>query len=148
MSIPRSSWLFPSLASLALGMTPALADESSWQKAHDAGWKAYQESRFDKPGKSLRTAENEARTFGDKDPRLATTLDHLAWVLCAEGRYKDAEPLARWALTWREKLLGAEHPDVMQSLDTLACLYDAEGEAEPFYKRALALVEPLAAKHR
>jgi len=148
MSISRSAWLFPSVAYLALGMAPAFADEASWQKAHDAGSKAFEEGRFDEAGKSLRAAENEARTFGDKNPRLATTLDHLAWVLRAEGRSKDAEPLARWALTWREKMLGAEHPDVMQSLNTLACLYDAEGDAEPFYKRALALVESLAAKHR
>ncbi len=73
----------------------AFAQAPRWQADHDAGWKAYQEGRFEEAEKSLRAAEAEARTFGPNDPRLATTLDHLAWVLCAEGKPAEAEPLAR-----------------------------------------------------
>ncbi len=50
------------------------------------------------------------------------------------------------ALALRRKLLGEEHPDVAQSLNNLAGLYDTQGryaEAEPLYVRALALFEKL-----
>ena len=43
-----------------------------------------------------------------------------------------------------EKALGPEHPDVANSLNNLAALYQAQGryaEAEPLYKRALAISE-------
>jgi CHAT domain-containing protein len=48
------------------------------------------------------------------------------------------------ALTVREKALGASHPDVAQSLNNLAFLYDAQtryADAEPLYRRALAIHE-------
>ncbi len=43
-----------------------------------------------------------------------------------------------------EKALGANHPDVAQSLNNLAALHENQGryaEAEPLYKRALAIQE-------
>ena len=47
---------------------------------------------------------------------------------------------------WRsgEKALGPEHPDVAASLNNLAVLYESQGryaEAEPLYKKSLAIVE-------
>jgi tetratricopeptide (TPR) repeat protein len=51
----------------------------------------------------------------------------------------------------REKALEPEHPDVATSLDNLANLYGTQGlyaEAEPLYKRSLAVVEKaLGPKH-
>jgi tetratricopeptide (TPR) repeat protein len=44
----------------------------------------------------------------------------------------------------REKALGPDHPDVAASLNNLAELYRAQGQyaqAEPLYKRSLAIVE-------
>ena len=41
-------------------------------------------------------------------------------------------------------MLGPEHPDTAGSLNNLAALYQAQGsyaQAEPLYKRALAIVE-------
>src|SRR6267154_5163147 len=90
--------LFAAVAGLALVAAFSSTSAADWKADHDAGWKAYQEGRFDEAEKLLRAAEKEARTFGAKDPRLATTLDHMAWVLCAEGRSGDAEPVAKWAL--------------------------------------------------
>ncbi|MGE5754956.1 MAG: tetratricopeptide repeat protein, partial [Planctomycetaceae bacterium] len=122
----------------------ALAQGSKWQADHDAGWQAYQEGRLDEAETRLRAAEKEAEGFGANDPRLATTLDHLSWVLCTEGKSAEAEPLAKRALALREQALGGEHPDVVKSLNTLACLYDMEGkpaEAKPLYERCLALAE-------
>ena len=45
-----------------------------------------------------------------------------------------------------EKALGPDHSDVAKSLNNLATLYADQGryaEAEPLYKRALAVVESL-----
>ena len=53
-----------------------------------------------------------------------------------------AESLYQRALAIREKQLGPEHPDVAQSLNSLALLYhfqDKYKEAEPLYQRALAI---------
>jgi tetratricopeptide (TPR) repeat protein len=61
-----------------------------------------------------------------------------------QGRYADAEPLYRRALSIREKGLGPSHPDVAISLDKLVELYRKQGryaDAEPLYKRALAIRE-------
>jgi tetratricopeptide (TPR) repeat protein len=47
-------------------------------------------------------------------------------------------------LTIREKALGSEHPDVGTTLNNLADLYRRQGrfaDAEPLYKRSLAIAE-------
>ena len=94
----KTGWLMAVtviVAGLACPLGAALAQDSKWQATHDAGWKAYKEGRLDEAEKQLRAAEKEAETFGANDPRLATTLDHLSWVLCGEGKGGDAEPLAK-----------------------------------------------------
>jgi tetratricopeptide (TPR) repeat protein len=64
-------------------------------------------------------------------------------VLQAEGLFPDL-PRPFKALAIREKALGPEHPDVAASLNSLAELYQAQGQyakAEPLYDRALAILE-------
>ncbi len=67
------------------------------------------------------------------------------------GQYKAAEPLYLRALSIREEVLGADHPDVANSLNHLALLYAYQGrysEAEPLYLRALGIYEEvLGADH-
>jgi tetratricopeptide (TPR) repeat protein len=61
-----------------------------------------------------------------------------------QGRYAEAEPLNKRALAIREKALGAEHPDVGQSLNNQALLYHTQGryaEAEPLFKRTVTIFE-------
>ena len=142
--IHNAVWCLAAVTGLACAPGAVLAQDAGWQADHDAGWAAYKEGRFAEAEKRLRAAETEARAFGAEDPRLATTLDHLAWVVCAEGKPAEGEPLAKSALAIREKTLGPEHPDVVKSLNTLACLYDMDGkpkEAKPIYERCLALAE-------
>ena len=68
-----------------------------------------------------------------------------------QRKYPEAEGLLKRALVIREKALGANHPDVAQTLNILASLYRAQGkysEAEGLYKRALAIREKaLGANH-
>ena len=84
-------------------------------------------------------------------PNLATSLDRLANLYYAQGRYAEAEPLFTRALDIYERQLGTDHPAVATSLNNLAYLYQALGrytEAEPFYTRALDLRErQLGADH-
>src|SRR6516165_9955735 len=123
MMIRKLGTILATVVGLFCAVVIAQAQESRWQADHDAGWAAYKEARFADAEKMLRAAEKAARAFGENDPRLATTLDHLAWVLSADGRSAEAEKLAKSALAIRQKALGAEHPDVVKSLNTLACVY-------------------------
>ena len=149
MSRLTLTWLAAALIATASASGTTLAQESKWRAEHDAGWQAYKDGHFTEAERRLRAAEGAAQAFGVEDPRLATTLDHLAWVLCAQEKAAAAEPLAKQALAIREKTLGGEHPDVVKSLNTLACLYDMEGkatEAKALHQRQLALAEKLQGK--
>ena len=88
----------------------ALGGEAAWKAAHDEGWKAYQEGRLDDAEKSLASAAKELRAFDPADPRIATTFDHLAWAYLSRGKVDEAEPMAKWALSSREKRLGRSIP--------------------------------------
>ena len=110
--IRKTNWCLVVMMGLAWVPGTVRAQDAVWQANHDAGWAAYKEGRFAEAETKLRVAEKQARGFGENDPRLATILDHLAWILCAEGKPAEGEPLAKSALSIREKALGAEHPDV------------------------------------
>lgn len=71
-------------------------------------------------------------------------LTRSAQYLQSQGRYGEAEPLFQRAQMIREKVLGANHPDVAQSLNNLASLYQNQGryeEAAPLYQQALAIAD-------
>jgi tetratricopeptide (TPR) repeat protein len=53
---------------------------------------------------------------------VANSLNNLADLYGAQGRYARAEPLYQRALAIREKALGPDHPDVATSLSNLAQL--------------------------
>jgi tetratricopeptide (TPR) repeat protein len=80
------------------------------------------------------------KTFTADNAVVATTLNMLALLYAAQGRYKEAEPLCIRAMTIREKTSGPYSLDVAQSLNNLAGLYREQGKyetAEPLYVRAL-----------
>ena len=61
-----------------------------------------------------------------------------------QGKYSDAIPVAQEALRVAESTFGPEHPNVAESLNSLAVLYDNQGrytEAEPLFKQALTIRE-------
>ena len=104
------------------------------------------EDRDDSRGRAAlppRSGDPE-EALGPEHPDTATSLNNLAEVLREQGRYAEAEPLYRRAITIFEKALGPEHPDTTSSLNNLALLLKQEGryvEAEPLYRRALAIRE-------
>ncbi|MDX2038429.1 MAG: tetratricopeptide repeat protein [Isosphaeraceae bacterium] len=122
------------------GSHAAVVRAGDWKAEHDAGWKAYREGRLEEAEKELRAAEKDAKAFGAEDPRFALTLDHLAWVLLAEGKSAEALTLAKAALVVREKKPGTKDEDLAASLNTVASILDHEGktaEARPYYAKCL-----------
>src|SRR5262249_30712138 len=74
----------------------------------------------------------------------ATSINNLASLYNAQGRYAEAEPLYKRALAIGEKALGPEHPTVALSLNNLAALYNVQGR----YAEALDPIRRAAAIHR
>ena len=75
---------------------------------------------------------------------MATSLNNLALLYQAMGRYAEAEPLYRRSLAIWEKQLGRDHPAVATIVNNLASLYWAMGryaEAEPLLRRSLEVRE-------
>ena len=67
------------------------------------------------------------KALGPDHPDVATSLNNLADLYQAQGRYAEAEPLVPARLAIREKALGPDHPDVGTSLNNLADLYRDPG---------------------
>ena len=61
-------------------------------------------------------------------PTRSTSVNNLAGLYQAQGRYGEAEPLYRRALEASERVLGKEHPDTLTSVNNLAALYFVSGD--------------------
>ncbi len=82
------------------------------------------------------------KALGPEHPRVAGSLNNLAALYEAQGKYGEAEPLHKRALAIREKALGAEHPHVALSLENYAALLRKTGrdiEAVKLEARAKAI---------
>lgn len=83
--------------------------------------------------------------------RGAPVLHRAGLYLYERGRYKEAEPLLKQALTTCEQQFGMDHPITAMVLNSLALLYERQGrytEAEPLLIRALETYEQyLGAEH-
>ena len=145
MRLGTTRWLLVGLLCLGLWpMVAASAQETRWDSIMAGAAKAYQQADYAQAEKLLLAALQEAEKFGEQDPRLATSLNNLAVLYRAQGKYEQAEPLHQRALAIIEKALGPDHPDVANSLNNLAQLYRAQGkftEADPLSQRALAIIE-------
>jgi len=65
-------------------------------------------------------------------------MHNYAWTLTNEEKYAQAESLATQALAGRQRVLGKEDPETMQSVNNLAVLYKRTGrldQAEPLYRQ-------------
>ncbi len=82
------------------------------------------------------------KALGPEHPNVAQSLNNLALLYDAQGKYAEAEPLYKRALAIYEKVLGPEHPHVAASLNNLAELYrvqDKYAEAGKLEARAKAI---------
>lgn len=88
--------------------------------------------------------ESAKQTYGADHSKVATSLNILAGLYKAQGRYSEVEPLYQEALAIRLKTLGPDHPDVAASINNLAVFYKSQGDyfdAEFFYRQALSMRE-------
>ena len=84
--------------------------------------------------------------MGGDHPAVAQSLNNLALVYQDQGRYGEAEPLHRRALTIAEKALGPDDDDVLICMGGLALVLSHQGrdaEAQKFRKRVLEIQERL-----
>jgi CHAT domain-containing protein/Tfp pilus assembly protein PilF len=99
----------------------------------------------------IQVVELGVATEGDRALHEARKLNTESTRLFSAGNYEGARLLVERVLEIREKALGADHPDVAQSVNYLARLYYYKGDyprAEPLYQRALAIREKvLGPKH-
>ncbi|MCZ6847497.1 MAG: tetratricopeptide repeat protein, partial [Alphaproteobacteria bacterium] len=75
-------------------------------------------------------------------PDVVASLNNLAGLYGAQGKYAEAEPLHKRALAIYEKALGPEHPDVARVLKNYAALLrktGRSGEATMMELRAKAI---------
>jgi tetratricopeptide (TPR) repeat protein len=63
------------------------------------------------------------RALGPDHPHVASSLNNLAALYQAQGRYGAAEALYQRTLALCQRVLGPEHPDVALRLNNLAGLY-------------------------
>src|SRR5580704_16732239 len=73
---------------------------------------------------------------------ILTPMKNLALAIKAQGRFAEAEPLAREALTTAQRVLGPEHPLTISFLYNFAAILFEDGrlaEAEKLYREALAI---------
>ncbi len=94
-----------------------------------------QEPHFDEALACLQHADSLLLGMGG-DPRLeALLLRARGLVLSRQGKLDAAADQLQRALSLRERLLGADHPDVAELLDTLSTIENQRGH----YEQALAL---------
>jgi tetratricopeptide (TPR) repeat protein len=89
----------------------AHAQEKLWNELYDKLDMLYQQGRYSEAENvakdSLQVAE---KTFGPDHPKMATSLNNLAFLYNAQGNYAESEPLLKQSLKIREKTLGRSIP--------------------------------------
>ncbi len=148
MTTGKTRCLLVVLLHVALGCAPAPtsapAPDATWEMRIAAATYAFLQGDEVEAETQFRAAIEQAEKFAADDPRRARSLNELAVVYSAQGRYADAEPLYKRALAIWEKALGPESPEVATSLNNVASLYQAQGkyaDAEPLFTRSLAIAE-------
>ena len=76
---------------------PFAGDENAGRRIVYAGVQDYLQGHYQQAESAFAGGLHIAESFGSNDPRLATSLNNLAEVLRALGKYQDAEPLYRHA---------------------------------------------------
>ena len=139
---------------VALISAPVLAPETAWAQSSLPASKSRQIEAANAEVVALfqkgslrdaidlghRTYEDAVEKLGEQHTVTITSLNNLAVLYKATGRYAEAEPFYSRALALRRQVLGERHPHTFHSLSNLALLYKDTGryaEAEPLLAQAL-----------
>ena len=110
-----------------------------WERYNVAGQQAMTQGKSAEAEKHFQLAVAEAEKFGEKDNKLATSLNNLANCLRKQGRYEEADPIYQRAIVAKEKSDGPFHEGLVSILENYATMLRAcnrESEAEKHAKRA------------
>ena len=118
---------------------PTLRVLRDWQDYNNIGWKALNQGNLDRAAQGFRMAIEAGRPYPliHKDLLARSHVDY-ARVLYRQKRFDEAEPLARWALSVREREPGKRAKPLCENLELLARIQRArnhDAEAEPILKR-------------
>lgn len=117
----------------------------AWSFYNNMGWGAYYRGDLDLARDRFTRAIEYLRPYQKEYPRLMSRSCHdLTRVLCAVGRFSDAEPLARWVVEARDHDSLTRADVMFDSLYLLAVVYretDRAADAVPVLRRAVALEE-------
>ncbi len=78
-------------------------EETIWDQHNVEGVKALEQGNYVEAEDWFKSALTEAERFGPEDPRLATSLNNLAELHRARGRYAEADRLESQAESTRAK---------------------------------------------
>ncbi len=104
--------------------------EGAWETLSRNAEAAFRGGQYDVAANHLTQAVEEARSFGNGDPRLGRSLNRLGVVQCHQGRYAEAERSLKTAAKLLEQGLGESDPAVMEVLSNLAGVYKATRQHE------------------
>jgi tetratricopeptide (TPR) repeat protein len=139
------------ILAFCLCVIPASADDippgitADWKFYNDAGWRCLDRGDYVLAGERFNLAIRELRPYFPTSARLmARSYCDLARALYHQGRYAEAEPLAKWALVVRQGDTKTSPEILFQCVYTLGLIHAAQAhysDAEPLLKRAIALQE-------
>ncbi|MFO0951662.1 MAG: tetratricopeptide repeat protein [Isosphaeraceae bacterium] len=131
--------LLAGVSASARGQEPSSQVMADWQYYNNTGWQAVDRGRLERAAQAFRLAIDTMKPYeATQRGLLARSYADFARVLYLQKRYDEAEPMARWALSVREKSPGDRSEALSQSLDLLAKVQIARGksaEAAPLLKR-------------
>ncbi|HYE13060.1 MAG TPA: tetratricopeptide repeat protein [Pyrinomonadaceae bacterium] len=150
--------LLAALMFLSLGAPAALAQDGAWESGIKAGDAAMAGRRYAEAETAYRGAVKAAEKFKSKDPRSAAALIKLAESLSRQAKQAESEETAARALEALDRAVKGSKPkdseEEFYSTETQVSVLEKAGEvfsagekyaeAEPLFKRAVALREEAA----
>ena len=128
-------------------------DAESRAQLHDFLARGYMVLRqFDRASPHIqRSLEIRKRLYDEHDALYAKSLHQLALLKWYQQSDADAERLLREVLDLRLQILGPEHPDIAESLMTLAQFYQGRSEfdqSQVLFEKALGMFRGLDPRNR
>jgi tetratricopeptide (TPR) repeat protein len=117
-----------------------------WERYNISAQQALSQGKPAEAENFFRLALAEAEKLPPNDPKLPTTLNNLANCLRQQGRYGDAEPLYKQAISVKEKASGHNSKELAILLENYAKMLRLSGRV-PEAEKIDTRVHAIYAKH-